>query len=364
MGSIETKKMKLLKVNNLRVYFYENYRFFRALDGISFSIAKGEFFALIGESGSGKTVTALSILGLLENSPGIIGGSIIFEKNNLLDGLQDHCKVVEKNGEIVSVQKELNWLKAHQKRVGKLRGNKIAIIFQEPYSSLDPYYTVGDQITEVLYRWNKFDNDNQARELTEYWLHKVAIKNPKIIFDSYPHELSGGMCQRVMIALALCCEPDLLIADEPTTALDVTIQKEIMLLLQQLRETFNLSVLFITHDITIVRSFADKIAVLYRGRLVESGTSDELQNKSEIHPFTESLLFPIAKMKKGDTTLREQSSFILAKFQPDHGCIFYSECIPRLRKCKENNPPKFSLSQSHRVYCWLHDPRIRFGEKL
>jgi len=348
--------MKLLEVNNLKVYFYDNFKFFKAVDGISFSIHKGEFFTLIGESGSGKTTTALSIVGLIESSPGMIQGGINFNGVNLLDDLDSHTKIVEDEGQIIEVTKDQKWEKKYQKRMNKIRGQKISMIFQEPASSLDPYFTIGEQFTEVLLEKYICRNGNETREIIEYWLDQVAIKNPKTVIENYPHELSGGMSQRVMIALALCVDPILLIADEPTTALDVTIQKEILLLLQSLRDKFNLTILFITHDISLVKSMADRIAVLYKGRLLECGTSaDFFNNENNNHPFTENLIIPVTKIMESNSQLRLQSSFISTKYTPDIGCIYYPECIPRLRKCKELDPPKSSLSESHRLYCWLYE---------
>jgi oligopeptide/dipeptide ABC transporter ATP-binding protein len=281
----------------------------------------------------------------------------LFKGSDLLKGIEDHCKVSIKNGQITAVEKNIEWQNEHQHRMSKIRGQNISMVFQEPASSLDPYFTVGEQLKEVIYHWNKCKNEKEAEELALGWLDRVAIKYPKIVLESYPSDLSGGMCQRVMIALALCSEPDLLIADEPTTALDVTIQKEILLLLQNLKEKLNLTILFITHDMNLVKVLADRVAVLYRGKILESGkTNDLFQEKNNIiHPFTKNLMTPFERINNTGGQHRTQSSFMAIKYEPDLGCVYYSECTPRKKICKEKHPPKLLVSDTHRLYCWLYE---------
>ena len=343
--------MNLLEINNLTVCFYKDFIFLKAVDNVSFSIAKGEIHALIGESGSGKTITALSILGLIDSPPGIVGGHIHFDGSDILRGLDTNCKVTEDKGTIVSVEHSHKWHQAHQERLKKIRGNRIAMIFQEPLSSLDPFYTVGEQLSEVLLHWNLCSSQTEARELGIEWLRKVAIKYPDRIFDYYPYQLSGGMSQRVMIAIALCSKPDLLIADEPTTALDVTIQQEIVFLIKELRETLNLTILFITHDMTLVKSIADNVTVLYKGRVLEKGTMGELVKKSNgfIHPFTECLLQPVTRWREW------QGEALIATKSPltPEGCVYFQGCSKRLAKCERQSPPASNLSITHQTYCWL-----------
>jgi len=347
--------MKLLEINDLTVCFYKQFGFFKAIDELSFSIMKGEIHALIGESGSGKTLTALSILGLIDSMPGIIGGKIIFDGTNFLEGLHKSCIVKENdNGEPILVKTDPKWQRTHQEKLKKIRGNKIAMIFQEPESSLDPYFTVGEQIAEVLNRWNKCSGKAEARRIGVDWLNRVAIKNPDQVFDYYPHQLSGGMCQRAMIAIALCSEPDLLIADEPTTALDATIQKEIIHLLRSLRDQLNLTILFISHNVSLVKSIADRVTVLYKGQLLELASLTELLQQSNdfIHPFTQSLLKPVA-YRPNDRNEKQSIPGSFRATTKHQGCIFYDACLQRLLKCKTDKPPKFILSDTHQTYCWL-----------
>ncbi len=349
--------MNILEIENLRICFYRDFGFINAVEGVSFAMEKGEVLALIGESGSGKTVTALAILGLLDSFPGVVSGEIRFEGENFLEELGDCCSVAEENGAVARVEKYLRWERRYQKRMEKVRGNRIAMIFQEPLSCLDPYFKVGEQIEEVLLRRWKCAKPAETRELAEAWLERVAFKHPKIVYNYYPHELSGGMAQRAMIALALCSEPQLLIADEPTTALDATIQKEILLLLARLREEMNLSVLFITHDMALVKSFADRIAVLYKGRLIEQGAAGEILRDPDlpIHPFTRRLLDPLNVFSGNGHASPEELSSILNISPAQQGCVYYRECGARLERCRLRRPPGFVLSDSHRVCCWLYE---------
>ncbi len=355
--------MKLLEVDNLTVCFYQDQRCFTAIDRLSFSIEEGEFFSLIGESGSGKTVTALAILGLLEDAPGIVEGSIRLQERELLPGLAACCRVERSAGAVRAVKKDPRWRRIHRNRVEEVRGKKIALIFQEPLSALDPYFTVGEQLSEVLQRGKLCRGKKEARQLAEHWLEKVALKHPRAALDAYPHELSGGMAQRVMIALALCSEPQLLIADEPTTALDATIQKEIMLLLQDLKERLNLTILFITHDVRLVSAFADRAAVLYRGHLVETGRAMELVGKTNlfIHPFTETLLNPFG-LKREISVSAGAGSPNDSSSPGNSACVYYRGCPTRLPRCREQAPPQFYLNDTHRAACWLCEPSPQPGE--
>ena len=264
-------KEKLIDVNNLRTYFHTEEGTVKAVDGVSFEIYPGETLGVVGESGCGKSVTSLSIMRLIESPPGQI-----------------------EEGEILFNGKDLTQLKQSQMR--KIRGNDISMIFQEPMTSLNPVYTVGDQIMEAILI-HKDVNKKQAREEAIDMLRKVGIPLPEQRVDEYPHQLSGGMRQRVMIAMALSCDPQLLIADEPTTALDVTIEAQILELMQELIDDFDMSVLLITHDLGVIGEMTDRVVVMYMGKIAEIGSAREIFYEPK-HPYTENLIKAIPTIGK------------------------------------------------------------------
>ncbi|MEK6646040.1 MAG: ABC transporter ATP-binding protein [Candidatus Firestonebacteria bacterium] len=272
----------MLKVENLKTYLYTQQGIIKAVDDISFSISKGEKLGLVGESGSGKTMTALSIMRLVPSPPGkIINGNIIFENKNL-------CTISENE-------------------MQKIRGKDIAMIFQEPVSSLNPIFTIGDQIAEVL-RFHTNISKEKVQDKVLELLAIVGISSPRQRIQDYPHNLSGGMCQRVMIAMALAGNPKLLIADEPTTALDVTIQAQILNLLLELNKTMLLSILLITHDLGIVAEICDTVAIMNAGKIVEQASVQEIFNNPK-HPYTIKLLEAMPRLgkKKGESSLKHVS---------------------------------------------------------
>ncbi len=260
--------LPLLRIENLTVEFHNNETVTRALNGISFSVNRGEIMALVGESGSGKSVRSLSVLRLLPTPPARYKtGSILFSR----DGQQAE-----------------DLLQKNKRELQAIRGNQIAMIFQEPMTSLNPVLTCGDQVMEALLLHRKLDPAEAKKQVTG-WFEKVKLPDPVSVFSRYPHQLSGGQKQRVMIAMAMCCEPDLLICDEPTTALDVTVQKTILGLIKELQQQTGMGVIFITHDLGVVAEIADRAAVMYRGDIVESGPVNELFTRP-VHPYTKALL--------------------------------------------------------------------------
>ena len=298
----------------------------KALNGVSFSMEEGEVLGIVGESGSGKSVTAYSIMGLTAYPGRLVGGSIRF------------------NGHQVDQMTE--------KEFCKMRGNEVSIIFQDPMTSLNPVSTIGNQIEEALRTHTDKDKKqihDRARELLEL----VGINEPDKRLKQYPHELSGGMRQRVMIAIALACEPKLLIADEPTTALDVTIQAQILELMKSLQEKLGMSIIMITHDLGVVASMCEKIAVMYAGHIVEYGTADEIFYQPS-HEYTKGLIQSIPRL---DAETRERLVPIEGQpvdlLNPPAGCPFAPRCQNCMKVCLREMPPRTDLSETHYSHCWL-----------
>lgn len=313
----------LLEVRNLRTWFSSEAGTARAVDGVSFEVAPGETLGIVGESGCGKTVTSLSLMGLIPSPPGRIveGSSIRFRG------------------------RELTTLPPRELR--KLRGNEMAMIFQEPMSSLNPVYTVGDQIVEALRLHRKLSR-KEARARGVAALREVGIPEPEQRFDEYPHQLSGGMRQRVMIAMALACEPDLLIADEPTTALDVTIQAQILDLLAGLRERRGMAILLITHDLGVVAEVCDRVLVMYAGQVVEAGTVEAIFHAPR-HPYTQGLLASLPRLETRGERLRPIEGTVPSPLAWPAGCRFHARCPHAWDRCRDEAPP---LAASR---CWLEE---------
>ena len=326
-------KMPLLQVADLSTYFETDQGVARAVDGISFSVAEGETLALVGESGCGKTVTALSIIGLVPDPPGRVGtGSSVRLRGEELVG-------------------------ASEERMRRLRGNEISMIFQEPMTSLNPVFTVGEQLGEPL-RLHQRISARQARDRVIELLREVQIPEPARRFGEYPHQLSGGMRQRVMIAMALACEPALLVADEPTTALDVTIQAQILELLAELRERRGMAVLLITHDLGVVAEVADRVVVMYAGQVAETGSVREVF-ASPTHPYTKGLLGSIPQVGRTDERLRPIPGVVLAPTEWPSNCRFARRCPYAWERCHAVMPPVIELVRGRgaerTARCWLVD---------
>lgn len=317
---------KLLEIKDEKLSFFTPAGEVKALNGVSFSMNEGEVLGIVGESGSGKSVTAYSIMGLTAYHGKLIGGTIYF------------------NGHQIE--------KMSEKEMRKIRGNEVSIIFQDPMTSLNPVYTIGNQITEVI-RLHTGKSKKEAYDRAKELLELVGINEPTKRLKQYPHELSGGMRQRVMIAIALACEPKLLIADEPTTALDVTIQAQILELMQELRQKLGMSIIMITHDLGVVASMCERIAVMYAGHIVEYGTADEIFYEPK-HEYTKGLIKSIPKLNVQETErlipIEGQPVDLL---NPPAGCPFAPRCANCMKICLREMPPKTELSDTHYSQCWL-----------
>ena len=322
---------KILEVKDLSVSFNTYAGEVKAVRGVSCELNRGETLAFVGESGCGKTVTAKSILRLLKPPFAVI---------------KEGSKITCDGKDVLSLNK---------KELCEFRGDEVSMIFQDPMTSLNPTMTVGKQIMESL-RIHRHLDKKQAREEAIKMLKMVNIPSPEKRIDSYPHEMSGGMRQRVMIAMALACSPKILIADEPTTALDVTIQAQIMDLMRELKEKMNTAIILVTHDLGVVANFADRIQVMYAGQVVERGTAREIFYDSK-HPYTWALLSSVPKLAKES----KQELYALKGTPPDlilplNHCPFASRCEYCMPICKEKNPLETTITDTHRVSCWLQHP--------
>ncbi len=325
---------KLLEVNGLKTCFSSNRKEIYAVDDISFHINRCETLAIVGESGSGKSVTSLSIMQLIQTPPGrIAGGEIIFDGSDLL--------------------------KKSKEEMQKIRGSKISMIFQEPMTSLNPLYTCGWQICESIKLHQKLNNKDAKAKAIDL-LTLVGIPLPAQRFNEYPHQLSGGMRQRVMIAIALSCNPLLLIADEPTTALDVTIQAQILKLLKELKIKLGMSILLITHDLGVVAETAERVIVMYEGKIVEEGSVIDVL-KRPMHPYTEGLLKSIPKLDNNHERLYTIKGNVAPPGQRPSGCSFHLRCPYAMPICKTDTPKLESYnpeSPERYVSCWRYDTEV------
>ena len=328
---------RLLEVTNLRTQFPTRAGLIRSVDGVSFGIGEGELLGLVGESGCGKSITALSIMRLISPPGKIAGGSIKFKGEELTTTTED--------------------------RLRELRGNDIAMIFQDPMTSLNPVFTVGEQIAEALRLHRKMDK-KQAWAAAIEAMKEVSIPSPERRVKDYPHQLSGGMRQRVMIAMALACDPELLIADEPTTALDVTIQAQILELLDELRVSRKLAVLLITHDLGVVAEVADRVCVMYTGKIVEESGVDELFADPK-HPYTRGLLRSVPKLTDAGTAkairLQTIEGTVPSPTNLPYGCHFAPRCEHRMDICVEGDIPLTTLPNEAKVRCVLYDKSQKFN---
>ena len=315
---------KLIEVKELKTHFYMDEGIARAVDGVSFDISPNETLGVVGESGCGKSVTALSILRLVPPPGKIVDGEIIFNGKKLLD-----CT---------------------QHEIERIRGKDISMIFQEPMTSLNPVLTIGDQISETILFHKKFSK-KKARDLSIDMLSKVGISMPEQRFNEYPHLLSGGIRQRVMIAMALICNPKLLIADEPTTALDVTIQAQILDLLNSLKKQFNMSVIMITHDLGVIAEVAERVAVMYAGKIIEYTNVKNIFEHPQ-HPYTLGLMNCLPSLDKEVKRLEVIAGVVPSPLNFPKGCKFSPRCPLADKKCFAEEPDMQEVKEGHMVRCW------------
>ncbi|SKC86082.1 oligopeptide transport system ATP-binding protein [Maledivibacter halophilus] len=317
---------KLLEVKDMKTSFFIHVGEVQAVRGVSFTVDKGEAIGIVGESGSGKSVTSMSVMRLLQYPGKIKSGEILFKGEDIV--------------------------KKSDKEMMSIRGNEIAMIFQDPMTSLNPVYTIGDQIMEAIRRHQGLSK-SEARKKAIEMLELVGIPSPEDRIKNYPHEFSGGMRQRAMIAIALSCQPDLLIADEPTTALDVTIQAQILELMKDLKDKINTSIILITHDLGVVADVCSRIVVMYGGLIMEEGTSQEIFYEPK-HPYTMGLLKSIPRLDLGEKKrLVPIEGTPPDLIKPPKGCPFASRCPYSMKICMEHRPPYFEVSKGHRSMCWL-----------
>lgn len=319
----------IIEVKNLRTYFDTEKGLVPAVDGVSWKIEKGKILGLVGESGSGKSMTALSVLGLVPKPFGKImeGSQILFNGKNLA--------------------------KFSEVEMSKIRGNKISMIFQEPMTSLNPVYTIGKQLMEPLLIHKKVSK-NKAKDIALHYLESVKVPDPQKRFKVYPHQLSGGLRQRIMIAMALSCEPELLIADEPTTALDVTIQAQILDLMKDLQKRTNTSILFISHNLSVIAEICDEICVMYTGQIVEKGNVFDLF-RDPLHPYTMGLLASLPRINEDRSELYSIKGMVPNLLNLPKGCRFAPRCPEAKSICFEKEPHFIDVDTNRSVRCWKYE---------
>jgi len=314
----------LLSVKNLRVYFHGNAKVARAVDGVGFEVGSGETVCIVGESGCGKTVTSLAILGLIPIPPGeIVDGEVIFQGKNILD--------------------------LNDEEMQAIRGNQISMVFQEPMSSLNPVFTIGDQITEAMTAHENL-SDEDAKNKCIRLLKDVGMPSPEECFKDYPHQLSGGQRQRVMIAMSLACSPDLVIADEPTTALDVTVQAQILQFFKSLQTKRRMSLLYITHDLGVVANIADRIYVMYAGSIVEQGNVTAIFRDPR-HPYTRGLLASLPSLARRGSQLHSIPGNVPDPAYKPAGCPFHPRCGDAVDSCRTRFPEMDDYGGGHLARC-------------
>jgi len=367
--AIQPDVQHVLKIEGLRTYFYSRVKqaFIRSVDGVDLHIGRGETLGLVGESGSGKSVTALSVIGLVGAGPGVISGKIGFKSDevqkNFLHDLDVYVSLKESGGRITEVRKDdAEWLRNMDRIMKNIRGREISMIFQNPKLSLNPFMTVGDQITEAVMLNTPVQDRAEAKERALHWLEAVKIDSPGLRYNNYPYGLSGGMCQRAMIAMALSSEPSLLIADEPTTGLDATIQSRIVDLLEELKHTVGVTTMLISHDIDVISRLSDNVAVMYGGTVLEYGPASSVLSRAQElkHPYTEALLesIPTEQHIRDKGSLKAIEGDVLDTIHVPEGCRFAPRCDRMTQvirdRCEHEEPELLEVSGGHKLRCWLY----------
>lgn len=325
------KRKTILDVKDLQTSFFTDNGEIPAVDHVDFHIREGEVLGIVGESGCGKSVTSLSVMGLVPKPPGkIVGGEILFEDDDLL--------------------------KKSEKKMQKIRGNEIAMIFQEPMTSLNPLFTIGNQMTESMLIHNKKWSKKQIHKKAVEMLQLVGLPRSEEIMKEYPHQLSGGMRQRVMIAMALVCDPKVLIADEPTTALDVTTQAQILKLIRQLNEKLNTAVMLITHDLGVVAETCERVVVMYAGQVIEEGPVDKIFQNPE-HPYTQGLIKSVPDVRKKESRLHSIPGNVPLPGTIQQGCKFRDRCAFAFDRCFNEDPSLYQTSNNQKTRCFLYDKK-------
>jgi len=325
--------LPLLEVKDLKTYFYTEYGVVRAVDGVSFMVEPGRTVGIVGESGCGKSVTALAIMGLIRRPGKIAGGEIFYYRE----------------GKSICISK----LDPKGKEMRSIRGNEIAMIFQEPMTSLNPVFTIGFQIMESIILHQHL-NKKDAREKAIQMLDKVGISLPEQRIDDYPHQLSGGMRQRAMIAMALSCNPSILIADEPTTALDVTIQAQVLDLMMDLRAEFQTSIIMITHNLGLIAGMADEVIVMYLGRVVEQSKVHNVFHNPK-HPYTQGLMDSVPSLASSKINLNPIKGVVPDPLDAPPGCGFEPRCPKSMKVCEADVPSLKEVAPNHWAACWLYE---------
>lgn len=321
----------ILEVKNLETSFFTHVGEVKAVRNISFSVKKGEILGIVGESGSGKSVSLMSMMRLIEHPGKVKNGEVLFEGNDLL--------------------------KKTEKEMLDIRGKEIAMVFQDPMSSLNPVYRIGNQIVESI-RYHEKISKSEARKRAVELLKMVGIPSAEERLNSYPHEFSGGMRQRVMIAMALACHPKLLIADEPTTALDVTIQLQILRLMEQIQKKEGTTIMLVTHDLGVVAELCERVIVMYGGKIMEEGTVEDIFYNAK-HPYTKGLLNSIPSVENCKERLIPIPGSPPDLLNPPKGCPFCYRCSEARKICTEMEPSFYQISDSQRCACWMQDPKVQ-----